>query len=206
MSKWKKYCLDNWLNEQAGAGYSCEKKVKAFLDACAFILLQDNKEDTLSRYKEMINGKREIPVSSCPPLISHLLESGYHCEAEDMDEAQRYELMLDRLDSFGPPLSQSKRNREERAETRSDRLEAIRSLYPGCVFHHCRIDTENHFEFDGEWFAVDTCVEEYNPIETKHGLLYDSDQVIVVVDEDGISHFFTQQVWPIDDALVDCLS
>lgn len=43
-----------------------ENKVKRFFSGLTYFLLLGNTEGMVTNYKEMANGKREIPISSCP--------------------------------------------------------------------------------------------------------------------------------------------
>lgn len=54
--------------------------------------------DTLTSYKEMMVGSREISVSSCPEAIADMLESGKaDLNTLSPDDRLRYQLMVDHL-------------------------------------------------------------------------------------------------------------
>lgn len=183
-----------------------EKRVKSFLDACAYLLLRDNAEDTLSHYKEMMRGKTEIPVSSCPPSVAHMVDGSQFTPAEESLESERFELMMDCLLETKASKTQVGKRKKEHLETRSQRIERVRQKHPGCTFDFCPVDTENGFTYRGDRYAIDKSVEDYLPIETKHGLWYGSDQVVIVTEPDGTLFFYTQQFHRINESLVQKLS
>ena len=75
-------------------------------------------------------GSREIAVSACPSCIQDLFYAGTGVLRSDAEEekirfAQTLEVcnrVFDRKDS----------RRKDRPETKFDRLQKIRSMYPGC--------------------------------------------------------------------------
>lgn len=76
-----------------------EQRIKRFLDGCAYLLLRDAPEGTLTDYKEIMRGRKEIDVSSCPSWIADRLDAGGHtlsCAARE--EQERFQVLLDRLD------------------------------------------------------------------------------------------------------------
>ena len=79
---------------------SPEQKIKRFLDSCAYLLLRDNPEGTLTDYKEVMHGRNEIDVSSCPSWIADRMDAGGCTLSGGMeDERTRFECLLDKLDS-----------------------------------------------------------------------------------------------------------
>lgn len=202
LKRWKSYCEAHWLSDDMGKPYSAEQKVKAFLDSLAYLLLRDNPEGTLTLYKKYARGSSEIPVSSCPVIVSDLF---YSDNAGVIDERAMKNLgylnMLEGLDKqaekYGAPLVLYTPKKQAES-TRTTRLEVIRAQYPGCSFSFRRVDTENHFDHNGTWYHIADHVEAYRPKETREGLLYDMDQVVVVETWDHQLHFYDQQFHPID--------
>lgn len=167
------------------------------------MMLRDNSEDTLSFYKEAANRKREIPVSSCPTQFEHHLYSGHQVKNEQAEKVL-FDDLLNRLDEYGPPINKQDKPKTRHAigETRSQRVGRVRERHPGCVFHFCRVDTENVFTFENAQYAIHPSLQAYQPKETKHGLLYDMDQITVVRDTEGTLHFYDQQFEAIEPTLV----
>lgn len=83
LSSWEGYCNDNWLSENHEDPRCSERRVKAFLDGLAYLLLRGHSEDTLSHYKEMTRGSSEIPVSSCPDSVRACLYGNETHEAQN---------------------------------------------------------------------------------------------------------------------------
>lgn len=194
--------MRNWMDADQSDLGSREKRVKAFLDACAYLLLRDNAGDTMSHYKEMARGNTEIPVSSCPPSVSHLIDGGQFSPAEEMLEKERFEQIMDCLCNQPAQEDRPKARRKPRPDTNSDRIARIKLQFPGCSFTHCYVDTENEFSFKGIQYAIDKALPAYQPKETRHGLLYDMDQVVVVCEANGTTRFYTQKLEPIDSNMV----
>lgn len=202
LKPWERYCELHWLSHNDGKPYAPERKVKLFLDSLAYLLLRDNPEGTLTLYKEYARGSSEIPVSSCPTIISDM----FYCDnAGTKEEAQLrdpgYKAMLESLDNrtdkHAAILAQSKPKKPDEP-TRSSRLEAIRKHYPACTFSFCRVDTDNCFEYSGIRLCIAEHVEAYRPKQTLEGLLYDMDQVLVVEATNHERYYYDQRIAPID--------
>lgn len=179
--------------------YSRERRVKAFLDACAYLLLRDNPEGTVSHYKDIMNGKREIPVSSCPQMVDHLIYSGRQPPEDEGDnEFSKFALMLERLDARAKPYESKRKKKPKKKETQFQRAERIRKEHPGCRFFFCRVNTENRFEYNGVYYRIDESVEVYQPKQTREGALYDMDEITVVRAADGKLYFYDQKMYPLD--------
>lgn len=167
-------------------------------------MLRDNSEDTLSFYMEAANRKREIPVSSCPTQFEHHLYSGQQAKHEQAERVL-FDDLLHRLDEYGPPINRQDKPKPKRhalQETRSYRISVIRDQHPGGSFYFCRVDTENVFAFEDVLYMIHPSIQGYQPKETKHGLLYDMDQVVIVRDAAGRLHHYTQQLDAIAPELI----
>lgn len=196
------YCIRNWLNDNKKGLYSPEERVKYFLDGCANVLLHGNSEGILSRYKEIMRGKTEIPVSSCPSFLKDYLFSGSQAPVEELEDGT-FELILEDVDSKAEIYTKKKPGKKkERAQTRFERIQSIRADYPGCEMTTCIVDTENFFECFGNTYQVDDAVKQYQPKRTREGMIFDMDRVIGVEAEDGEIAFFDQDMFHIADELV----
>lgn len=157
-------------------------------------------EDTLSYYKEAVNRKREIPVSSCPTQFEHRLYSGQHLKNTQAEKIL-FDELLNQLDEKGPQTGKNDRPKKSRHtdhETRFRRVERIRERHPDSTFTFCCVNTDNEFSFEGRRYQIDASIREYQPIETAHGSLYDADQIVVVHSKDGLTHFYSQQLTAIE--------
>lgn len=203
LARWERYCNDNWLSEGSDAPNSREGKIKKFLGDIGYLLLRDNPEDTLSTYKEMARGRSEIPVSSCPACVGDLL---YGDGGTLIDKGGvTVEAFQDRLMDLDEKAAKHGVRPTAKAATvtvnRSSRISAIRMAHPSATFSFSRVDTDNQFVHDGRTYQIDQSVAAYSAKQTKEGLLFDMDQVMIVSTDCEMA-FFDQDAFPIDDMLV----
>lgn len=141
-------------------------------------------------------------MSSCPPSIAHMLDGGQFAPDDESHEVMRFESLMDRLSEDMPLPKAIQPKAEATRETRSQRVARVREQHPGCAFHFCQVDTENVFTFENTQYVIHPSLQAYQPKETKHGLLYDMDQITVVRDTEGTLHFYDQQFEAIESTLV----
>lgn len=100
LKAWTNYCLKNWLSENHAQPYAPEHKVKRLLDRCGTLLLRDvpkGERDTLTSYKEMMIGSREVSVSDCPEGIAQMFEDGaVDVGNASADDRLRYSLLMEK--------------------------------------------------------------------------------------------------------------
>lgn len=200
---WYRYCLRNWCAVDATGSLSNEERVKNFLDDCGYLLLRDNPEDTMTAYKEMARGRSEIPVSSCPSRIKRLYGFDERCSEEKSVTESEFEVAMATVDDKAKEVGVKPKVAKEPyvPSLRKQRINQIRQDHPGSVFHFCRIDTENCFTFHDTVYRVSESIAAYLPTQTKHGLHYDMDEVVVAAHEDGLS-FYDATFVPIPDDAV----
>lgn len=187
LDEWGWYCEKNWVGVNTGP-YSPENKVKSFLSSLSYFLIMGSTDDIVTDYKQVMNGKREIPVSSCPSFVEENMYSGCHANNNELAkkaETECFAGIVERADTkakqrYGP----SKKKAKDRVITKSEKLRAIRS--EGVMLIPCVVDTENIFEYDGRSFRIlsNRCPQ-YDPKKTKSGSLYDMDTIYVAVGKDG---------------------
>lgn len=203
LKPWQGYCLKNWLNENHAQIYAPEHKVKRLLDRCGTLLLRDvppEHHDTLTSYKEMIIGSREINLSDCPEAITELAESGaLALSLLSADDKLRFELLKDKLHVQNKEMVKEK----PRHSTRFDRLEAIRRRYPGCKMEICRVDVDGFFSFGGRNYQVDSTRGKYAPHKTRYGDQYDMDRIIGIQCTDGTVKFADQDGYEMDHGMIE---
>ena len=177
------------------------------LDRCGTLLLRDipkGEQDTLTSYKEMIVGSREISVSDCPEGIAQMAEDGaIDIGSASIDDRQRYALLIEKLDArerIGQAAETSLRRRKR--ETRFDRLNAIGREYPNCAMHGCRVDVDGVFLFHGDRYRIDGACAQYAPRKTRYGDQYDMDRVIVIACPGGGVIFADQDGRILDQAMI----
>ncbi len=192
---WEEYCLRHWMGN--GEQTESEQRIKRFLDGCAYILLRDNNAGTLTNYKEMMIGSREISASACPACIADILEGGGAslCMGDE-DEIRRFETMLEVMDErAGRNKKKVKRAPKQKRESRFERIECIRREYPGCKLSMpLPVDVEGVFIYDNVRYRIDERCEAYRPRKTRYGEQYDMDHVTVVETADKQLRFYDQSI------------
>lgn len=152
----------------------------------------------VSNYKEMMNGKREIPISSCSPQIEDLVygtgsvlhpqeDAGNVAESFDIDER---------------PSASKKAGKRMNPEREQKLKQVKKTCGYNSVFTYCQVDTENCFRYNGQEYEIDESVIDYAPKKTHLGLLYDMDKIICVKSEDGQVRYYTARYDPVDSELV----
>lgn len=172
---WGLYLDGNWISTNHTDVFCGENKVKRFLDGLAYYLLIGS-EDVVTDYKELMNGKREIPMSSCPSQINDIVYgagAALHPQGDD-------ELMIHDFTDNEIPHKKKKPKKQEGSQ-RSDNLKTLREEFgQNAKFAYCRVDTANVFEFGGKGWQISEDVEAYQPKHTPLGDLYDMDTIIVI--------------------------
>lgn len=174
-----------------------ENKVKRFFSGLTYFLLLGDTEGMVTSYKDIMNGKREIPISSCPPQIEDLVY-GTGCMLHPQNEEEDGAFAKD---ADEPPVPQKK----GRKPVFSEREKKIRQMYkdcPGASISYCLVDTDNRFVYGGERYEIDAAVEEYAPKHTALGTLYDMDQILCLKMKDSSIRFYTTKYDPISESLV----
>ena len=174
-----------------------ENKVKRFFSGLTYFLLLGATEDMVTNYKEMMNGKREIPISSCPPQIEDLVYgtgSVLHSSSEE-NEAAFQNLIAE-------PVTPPKKGRKKVVNEREQKLRQIRKeCGQNAVFTYRTVDTSNRFRYLGDLYEIAESVEAYAPKETPLGLLYDMDKIVCVDGGNGV-RFYTMTYDPIEESQV----
>ena len=157
----------------------------------AYFLMMGGTKDIVTDYKDIMNGKREIPISSCPSSIEDLVySSNASGVAQDVDENSRFQLMVDRLDERGPKLK--KKKIKTKKKTRFDKINELKERYGPCGFSFATVLTDNTFSFGGNRYQINS--DQYNAKQTDVGELYDMDKIICVTTEEGQTMFFDMDI------------
>lgn len=168
------YCDRNWLND-SGDLISPEMKVKGFLDRLAYFLLIGNTKGIETDYRAAVHNKTEIPVSSCPEYIEHMVYSSGGSSSEmDENDNSRFAGLLERLDEKAEKF---KYEVAKKTPVESKQQKRRRLRIPHGVWE--RVDTDNTFVHNGVIHMIKDTVEQYRPKLTRNGLLYDMDRVLV---------------------------
>lgn len=184
--KWNGYCQQNWLS-WSDDPYAPENRVKLFLNGISYFLMVGNTEGVVTDYKDIMNGKREIPISSCPSCVEDALYGGGSTiSPQSPDEEARFEQMLDRLDSRAAKVEKKKPVQRKKTVTKADRLKAIRDQHNGrCEFVYSIVDTENSFMLNGHRYVISDQATQYAAKQTELGEQYDMDRIVCVNTPDG---------------------
>lgn len=206
LDQWEDYCLANWPTHGKRSATSPEQGVERFLDGCASLILQGNTQGTVTRYKSIMNGKREIPVSSCPTEVDYLLNAGKVSSPWNVkEEAVQFSLMLERQDEYAKQYERKGKRAARgclKESERSRRIRQIKQELGPCTFLHCRVDTDNVFCAGGNRYQIASSVDVYKPKQTKEGLLYDMDYVIAVFAGLQDPQFYDQSYAPIPNSVI----
>lgn len=81
--------MRNWISANHTDTFCGENKVKRFFSGLTYFLLLGDMEDVVTNYKDMMNGKREIPISSCPQIEDLVYGTGtvLHGQTEESEAA-----------------------------------------------------------------------------------------------------------------------
>ena len=123
-------------------------------------------------------GSREIAVSSCPSCIQNLFYAGAGVLRSDAEEEKTR--FAQTLENCNRVLDRKVSRRKDRQETKFDRLEKVRSMYPGCAIEACTVDTENVFRWREDIYRISDSLSQYRPEDTDCGEYYAMDRVLVV--------------------------
>jgi len=123
-------------------------------------------------------GSREIAVSSCPSCIQDLFYAGAGVLRSDAEEEKTR--FAQTLEDCNRVLDRKDSRRKERTETKFDRLEKVRSMYPGSAIEACTVDTDNVFRWREDIYRISDSLSQYRPEDTDCGEYYAMDRVLVV--------------------------
>lgn len=151
----------------------------------------------MTNYKEMMNGKREIPISSCPSHIEDLVYgTGSVLHSQPEEEA----VVIEKTATEETPPKKGKKNMV------SEKTAKLRDLRRECgfdsEFSYCTVYTDNTFRYGDEIYRIDESVEAYAPKMTALGPLYDMDKIICIKCKNGRVCFYTTAYDKIDDSLI----
>ena len=153
-------------------------KVKRFLDSLAYMFLIGDTNGIETDYKKVMHAKREIPASSCPTFIENMMfASGAANDQIDKEECASFKVLTDKLDARAEKYEAQKpvRKKHESLFHKRNRL----GIHDG---DWCMVDTDGVFEHHGMRYMIDESEQQYQPIETSEGLLYDMDRILVTGD------------------------
>lgn len=192
---WEDYCNGHWISENHEDIYAAEKRVKAFLDRCGYILLQDDPGCVESKHKEMARKVREFPVSDCPSSVREMLYSSVRSAngETDAEASRRFAERTAEMEAALPIVKRSRRTSRKYERTRYGKLTTLKEKFPNGKFSWARVWTDNTFLSEGRMFRIDWSLPQYQSKKTRSGEYYDMDSVLVIWNSDGV-HLYDQNV------------
>ena len=148
-------------------------------------------------------GSREIAVSSCPSCIQDLFYAGAGVLRSDAEEEKiRFAQKLEECDRV---LKKKNARCKDKPETKFDRLQKVRSMYPGCAIEACTVDTENVFRWSEDIYRISDSLSQYRPENTDCGEYYAMDRILVVHTGQAVHCFLDQSGVLIDPGMIEMI-
>lgn len=145
------------------------------LDSLGYYLLLGHTDGVITDYKRVMHAKREIPVSSCPSNIENILyATSGGMETIDIDEEERFNLMLDRLDHKAAIYDGPRKPKKKIESGQHKRMRL--GIHGG---EWCLVDTDNKFWFNNEQYIINDQAVQYAPVQTEYGEYYAMDKILV---------------------------
>jgi hypothetical protein len=190
------YCYQNWISPNHEDMFCAEKRVKSFLDRCAYLITKDGGSayGIESEYKAMSHKVREIPVSECPPEISDMFYADRKAPVDDEDSDARYQTLTERLVETAKAKnvrsSSALPKRSKIGSSRFERMTEIDRSFPGNTKTWCVVDADNYFEYRGKRYKIPRDMHGYYSTGNGIGSM---DRLLVVETEDAL-RFYDQNV------------
>lgn len=211
LERWSKYCYDNWLSANANHPFSPQNKVKMFLSNLGYFLLTGSGGDDnriVTRYKEVMNGKRQVPVSQCPEYVEDkmygLIHTGGVGTLFARDQKAAFEEYMSAVDERVEQKYKRKPKRNKTIRTSvSDRYTAAKKNCSRPI-ERAVVNTDGQFQFDGKTYQIDMeHVKQYAPKQiSEDEVLYDMDCVMCARNLDGTIQIYDQDYYPIDPQFI----
>lgn len=193
LQRWGEYCNRNWISVNYGDPFCPENKVKLFLNGLAYFLMLGNTGGIVTDYKRVADGKREIPISSCPSYVEDLVYgTGSTLLPANDSENMAFQSTLDKLDEKASKYcSKKKTGKAPLTHTRYDKIRRIKSLIGKADFYYPTVNTFNEFTLDGKVYKIDDCISSYGGKSVgEDDVIYDMDKIICAVCPDGRVYYF----------------
>lgn len=208
LADWQRYCETGWMSNSANTGlFSRESRIKSFLSSLGYFLIM-GADDIVTDYKQLMNGKREIPVSSCPSFIEDRVYGNIHVNSNELaqkTESVTFEQMMENADYKAGKRykAQTVKPRKKRTVTRFEKAREICKEYGVSELSSAVVDTDNEFVVQGKKYRIDTeACPQYLPKETKSDILYDMDRIYYAKDRNGQILFFDGELEKISSSAV----
>lgn len=187
LSRWSDYCNRNWISVNYGDPFCSENKVKLFQNGLAYFLMLGNTGGIVTDYKRIADGKREIPISSCPSYVDDLLYGTGMTLASQNEHEESFRSALDNKDDF---VTKTRKSKQKSSNTRYEKIRRIESFIGKSEYFYPIVNTDNEFVFQGKRYRIDNRVAGYNGKNVGSDTLYDMDKIVCAISPDGKRYFF----------------
>ena len=210
LNRWGEYCDRNWISVNYSDPFCSENKVKRFLNSLAYFLMLGNTGGIVTDYKRVVDGKREIPISSCPSYVEDIVYgTGNTLIPTNEDEHSAFQSILERLDEKAKkyrPNDGKKKPARKAVCTRYDKIKGIRALIGDAAYYYPSVNTLNEFTLNGKTYRIDDSVSEYAGKNMADGdILYDMDKIVCALTPDGKIHYFDMNMDMIPNEHIVCV-
>lgn len=147
----------------------------------------------MTDYKRVADGKREIPISSCPSYVEDLVYgTGSTLMPSNDDEDVVFQATIERLDEKAKKYCpQNKPRKKQLSSTRYDKIKRIHAEIGDAEFFYPTVDTQNRFVLNNKTFWIDEAVSGYCGKQIgSDDILYDMDKIICAISRDGCIYYF----------------
>lgn len=154
--------------------FTPELKVKIFLDSLAYYFLLGNTDGIETNYRNVMNAKREIPVSSCPSSVDNIFYGSNAYSGDAMQEENAaFANMLERLDEIASVYEVKKPTRKRVKSKFRKRLRL--GIKDG---EWLRVDTDGKFWVGNNHYVISDQEVQYQPVHTEYGDYYAMDKIL----------------------------
>lgn len=208
IKKWEQYCEQNWITFIGGNDpYSPQNKVKLFLSSLGYFLLYGNTDGIVTRYKDIVNRKRQLPVSSCPDYLQDGMYGSVHSGGSQTLYAKQQQRSFNtKLDALDYKASKYKKpTKKKYTQTRYDRVVAAKNDGAVDMNRHV-VDSDGVFQLRDQIYSIDMSkCKSYASKDLGDGdIIYDMDYVISADMNDGSVRFYDANFNRIDYAISKC--
>lgn len=141
----------------------------------------------MTDYKRIADGKREIPISSCPSYVDDLLYGTGMTLASQNEHEESFRSALDNKDDF---VIKTRKSKQKSSNTRYEKIRRIESFIGKSEYFYPIVNTDNEFVFQGKRYRIDNRVAGYNGKNVGSDTLYDMDKIVCAISPDGKIYFF----------------
>ena len=199
---WIGYCNHAWISVNHEDIYAPEKRVKWFLDKLGFLMSLDDPGEVQTPHKQMSVMVRELPLSECPSAVSDMVyavRETLTADSRESGEWERLELLTEKVDAIAgrkPP------EKKKWPETRFEKLQKIRKMWPGCEYNWIYINDDNSFSFGDKEYWISGELPQYQKEDSAEGEFANMSDVLVVSKKGWVMAMYDAACTKIDDSFL----